>query len=140
LTINLSEQSFPGKFDQLKHISDFVSAFAREAGFPEEEIYQISLAVDEACSNIIEHAYGKEQEGCIDCSCSFDQAALTISLRDDGRSFSPDEVPQPKISAPLKHRKAHGLGYFFIQKIMDDVQYTPNAGYGNLLVLRKRIG
>ena len=140
MTIKLSEQTFPGEFNQLKHISDFVSNFAREAGFPEEEIYQISLAVDEACSNIIEHAYGKEQEGCIDCACSYDLTALTITLRDDGKPFSPDEVPQPKINAPLKHRQAHGLGYFFIQKIMDEVEYTPNAGFGNLLVLRKRIG
>ena len=140
MTIIISEQTFPGKFSQLKHICDFVGNFAREAGFPEDTIYQISLAVDEACSNIIEHAYGSEQEGCIDCLCSFTQPVLTVSLRDDGKPFSPDEVPHPNIDAPLKHRKGHGLGYFFIQNIMDEVSYTPNTGNGNLLILKKQLG
>jgi serine/threonine-protein kinase RsbW len=140
LTIKISEQTFPGKYSQLKHICEFVGNFAREVGFPEDVIYPITLAVDEACSNIIEHAYGSEQEGCIDCTCSFAESILAIALRDDGKAFSPDEIPHPDIKAPLKHRKAHGLGYYFIQHIMDEVSYTPNAGNGNLLILRKQLG
>ncbi|MBI9050067.1 MAG: GAF domain-containing protein [Anaerolineaceae bacterium] len=135
-----SEQTFPGKYNQLRLICEFVNAFAEEAGFSENDLYQISLAVDEACSNIIEHAYGAEDRGNIECSCSFVSSVLTITLRDDGQPFSPDDVPKPNIHAPLKQRKGHGLGYFFIQKIMDDVIYSPNDGNGNLLVLRKKLG
>ena len=133
-------RSFPGAYNQLKEICSFVSHFAESVGFSDDETYQICMAVDEACSNIIEHAYGFENQGIIDCSLSFDAPALFIQLRDDGRPFSPGDIPKPNVKAPLKHRKNHGLGYFFMQNTMDEVAYSPNTGKGNLLVLRKDLG
>jgi serine/threonine-protein kinase RsbW len=133
-------QSFPSEYSQLKEICRFVTDFAHSSGFSEEETYQIAMAVDEACSNIIEHAYGGEKQGVIDCSCNFVESELIILLRDDGRPFSPGDIPKPNINAALKKRKNHGLGYFFMQNTMDDVSYSPNSGNGNLLSLRKKLG
>jgi serine/threonine-protein kinase RsbW len=130
-------QRFPGKYCELRNICDFVKTFVEESGFSEDESYEITMAVDEACSNIIEHAYGAEDLGFIDCTCSFDSQILTILLRDDGRSFSPQDIPKPNIHAALKKRKNHGLGYFIMQKTMDEVHYSPNTGAGNQLLLRK---
>ncbi len=130
-------QSFPGRYCQLKNICDFIKPFVEESGFSENETYEIMMAIDEACSNIIEHAYGAEGIGDIDCSCSFETPILTITLRDDGQAFSPRDIPKPNIHASLKNRKNHGLGYFIMQKIMNEVDYSPNTGDGNLLILRK---
>jgi serine/threonine-protein kinase RsbW len=132
-------QSFPGRYVQLRNICDFIKPFVEESGFSENETYEILMAVDEACSNIIEHAYGAEGIGDIDCSCSFEPPILTVLLRDNGKSFSPRDIPKPNIKASLKNRKNHGLGFFIMQKIMDEVQYSPNMGNGNQLILRKTL-
>ena len=48
----------PGETDYLHLIRDFVCAVARKMGFPDQRVGEIEIAVDEACANIIEHAYG----------------------------------------------------------------------------------
>lgn len=133
-------RTFAGEFSQLKEICKFVTRFVEETGFSEDETYQICMAVDEACSNIIEHAYGFDLKGVIDCTLSFDPPTLKIQLRDDGRPFSPGDIPKPNINAALKNRKNHGLGYFFMQHTMDEVSYSPNSGSGNFLILSKKLG
>ncbi len=59
---------FPGEFSSLAEISDFIAENTKLAGFDEMGTYAIQLAVDEACSNIIEHAYGKDLSGVIECN------------------------------------------------------------------------
>jgi serine/threonine-protein kinase RsbW len=56
----MSSQVFPGKFSSLEKISKFVKTEAENAALDDKSIYEVQLAVDEACSNIIEHAYNGE--------------------------------------------------------------------------------
>jgi len=130
-------QSFPGRYSSLAKIGDFVRKVATDAGFESFAIYSIEMAVDEACSNIIEHAYGGEGKGNIRCSCQLNESALTISLQDTGRSFDPSSVNAPNLSNNLEERQAHGLGLFFIRQWMDDVQFE-SSGKHNTLIMTKR--
>ena len=57
---------FPGEFDSLPAISDFASGAAEAAGLSEDAVYEVQLAVDEACANIIEHAYVLCRSGLIE--------------------------------------------------------------------------
>ena len=61
-------QRFPGRFESLVEISEFVARAAKEAGLDSKQVYAVRLAVDEACSNIIEHGYGDEEHGEIECA------------------------------------------------------------------------
>jgi serine/threonine-protein kinase RsbW len=130
-------KSFPGIYQNLARISEFVRQFAKEAGFDSLGIYSVEMAVDEACSNIIEHAYGGEGKGEIECTCSVALNSLTIILRDKGKKFNPSEIPQPNLSANLDERQAHGLGLFFINQWMDEVEFHSN-GNENVLTMVKR--
>jgi len=130
-------QSFPGNYENLARIADFVRKFAKDFGFESLALYSIEMAVDEACSNIIEHAYGSEGKGIIHCTCSFNGENLAIILKDHGKSFDPSMIPQPNLSQKLKDRKAHGLGLHFIRQWMDDVSFTSD-GSENILTLVKR--
>ena len=132
-----TDQSFPGEYASLAKIGDFVRKVAQEAGFESFAIYSIEMAVDEACSNIIEHAYGGEGKGTIHCACSVTEASLTIVLEDKGKTFNPAEVPQPNLSDQLDEREAHGLGVFFIRKWMDEVSFK-STRKGNRLTMVKR--
>ena len=63
----------PGRFESLARISEFVTAAAKSAGLAEDDVFHVEMAVDEACSNVIEHAYS-QQSGNIELTCSADEA------------------------------------------------------------------
>jgi serine/threonine-protein kinase RsbW len=128
----------PGRYKNLVKIADLVRQAAQEAGLDDIGIYAVETAVEEACANIIEHAYGGEGRGEIVCSCSVEDAGLVVQLRDHGRPFHPDEVPTPDVHAPLKKRRPHGLGVFIMRKWMDEVHFEFNPETGNLLTMVKR--
>lgn len=110
------------------------------AGLNDSEAYQVETAVDEACSNIIEHAYGGENIGDITCCCDCGPGSITITLKDNGKSFSPDNIPAPNINVNLEERESHGLGIFFIKKLMDEVYFDFSNPSENVLVMTKRKG
>lgn len=133
-------RNFPGNFKSLAPISDFVVAEAEAAGFSPNDVYAIQTAVDEACANIIDHAYGGEDIGDIQISIRTLEIGLQIILRDNGEPFNPDEVPEPDTSSPLEIRKERGLGVFFMRKLMDEVKFCFSSQRGNTLTLIKYKG
>jgi serine/threonine-protein kinase RsbW len=93
--------------------------------------------VDEACSNIIDHAYGGEDLGNIAIKVKETDSAIHIILKDKGKEFDPDDVPKPDIESPLEIRKERGLGIFFMRKLMDQVIFEFSKEKGNKLTLIK---
>jgi serine/threonine-protein kinase RsbW len=137
-TKTVQKMVFPGEFDSLTEISEFITRFAEAAGLEARDIYAVQLAVDEACSNIIQHAYGGEGEGDIECTCSLDEEGLTVVLRDEGCPFNPDEAPDPDLDADIEDRKIGGLGLYFIKQLMDQVGFEFTPDEGNVLTMVKR--
>jgi anti-sigma regulatory factor (Ser/Thr protein kinase) len=129
---------FPGRYESLAAIDRFVADAAEEVGFDEGTVYLVRLAVDEACSNIIAHAYGGEGDGVIECSCHPREDHLTVILRDQGQPFDPESVPPPNLSDDLEQRTGGGLGLYFIREIMDEVDFDSEPGAENVLILVKR--
>ena len=99
--------------------------------------YSIKTAVDEACSNIIDHAYGGEQGGDIECTCNMSDDSLKVILRDHGHAFDPSRVPEPDLSSPIENRKMRGLGLFFMRKLMDEIHFDFSDESGNVLTMVK---
>ena len=130
--------SFPGRFDSLAAIGEYVTRAAEAAGLDARSVQGVELAVDEACSNIIEHAYGGEGRGDIEVTYRIDGDGLTVLLRDYGSPFNPDGVPEPDLQAPLEERDAGGLGLHFMRQLMDQVRFEFTAGAGNVLTMVKR--
>ncbi len=140
--------TFPGRYDEIKSICTFVVQGAEEAGLDETAVFHIELACDEACTNIIEHAYGGEDKGNIVVSWQIDNGKFLITLQDNGRSFNPDDVPEPPISVkdktnqseiPYDQLQVGGLGIHFMRKLMDDVAFEFDEQAGNRLTLSKNI-
>ena len=134
----MSTTTFPGRFKSLVRISEFVSQFVEEAGLDETATYTVLVAVDEACTNIIEHAYGGEGRGDIQCACDVKEDTLTIILRDRGDPFDPASVPEPDFNVPLKELKFRGVGLVLMQKIMDEIEFTSTPDGENILTMIKR--
>lgn len=127
----------PGRYDRLEQICAFVAEVAVEAGLDETAVSRCQLAVDEACTNIIEHGYGGEDRGVIDITCAGGPGELTIKIHDHAPPFDPAEVPQPNLDAALEDLKIGGLGVYFMRQVMDVVEFSYENG-GNTLTLIKR--
>ena len=124
----------------LKNLSDireFVKDSAEVAGFSEGEIYEIRLAVDEACANIISHGY-KGNDGDITVTVDHDNDSLTVSLRDSAPLYNPlEETPSPNLDIPLEERAIGGMGVLIVKQNTDCVKYQHSATGGNELILTK---
>ena len=130
--------TFPGRYDSLAKISEFVVQAAKDAGLDPKAVYAVALSVDEACCNIIDHAYGDEGIGDMQCSVQVEPGQLTVILRDQGNPYDPDSVPEPTLNVPLEEIKLGGAGVYLIKKLMDEVHYDSSSGSDNVLTLVKR--
>ena len=130
-------RTFPGQFENLAAISEFVTYNAEAAGLDARSVFAVQLAVDEACSNIIEHAYKGERQGYIECTCLASHAGLKVVLRDHGYPFNPESVPEPDVHACLEDRTGGGLGIFLMRQLMDEVHFESIPGKGNVLTMVK---
>jgi serine/threonine-protein kinase RsbW len=129
---------FSAKFDQLDAIRDFAAQAARDAGMDDSTTYAVELCIDEACTNIIEHAYEGIDGGEIECTCDINDQNLTIIIHDHGKSFDPSNIPFPDLGSDLETRPVGGLGVFLIKKLMDEVRFEPLGEVGNVLTMVKR--
>jgi serine/threonine-protein kinase RsbW len=134
-----NSKTFSGRYENLALIDAFVRQIACDAGFKLDDVYLIETAVDEACSNIIEHAYGGEERGDIDCSVSFDRQGITIVLKDRGEAFDPTKVREPNPKTTLKKAKHQGVGLLMMRKIMDKVHFECCTPDGNVLTMYKQL-
>jgi serine/threonine-protein kinase RsbW len=128
---------FPGRYESLSEIRDFVVEIAKEAGFQDFDLYAVELAVDEACSNIIEHAYGGENKGNIELTCNLTERGLEIVLRDHGKTFNPAIIPEPNFGLDIDELKPGGAGLFLMRKMMDEVTFDFSNDSGNVLTMIK---
>jgi serine/threonine-protein kinase RsbW len=128
---------FLARFVYLDDMREFVGQAAADTGLDEKQVYAVQLAVDEACTNIIEHAYGGECDDEIEITCNVQDEGLTVIIRDHGQTFDPTIVPEPNLKASLAERGIGGLGLYLIRKMMDDVRFESSPDSGNVLTMLK---
>lgn len=122
----------------LDPLREFAAAAAAEAGLGVQETAVVILAVEEACSNVIDHAYAGVGDGEIEVCCDARAGELTIRIRDRGAPFDITTVRAPVLGPNLDERPVGGLGVHLIRELMDEVRFESSAAQGNLLTLVKR--
>lgn len=113
----------PSQTKNLELIRNFVGEVARKVGFEGNEIDKIELAVDEACTNVIQHAYKRQEGKDIDVAVKLDYQKLTIVVTDKGDTFTPDQVEIPDLEKYLAELRVGGLGIYLMKSLMDEVEY-----------------
>jgi serine/threonine-protein kinase RsbW len=95
--------------------------------------YNVELAVYEACTNIVEHAYGKAG-GRIEVTVTLASLPnrLIVDLVDFGVGFDLAAIPDPDLDVP----KVHGYGLFLVRELMDEVIYHPEAGQNHWRLIK----
>ena len=125
--------------ENLAEIRMFIQGIASLVGFEQESIDNMMLAVDEACTNIIKHAYKSYPDGEILIKIKYEDKKLIITIIDYGKSFAPDSVPEPDIQEYYKQHKVGGLGMYLMRTLMDDVKYISVPGKYNQVLLSKSL-
>ncbi len=123
--------------DHLHEVREFVSQVARQFGFGDEETANIVLAVDEACTNVIEHAYNNAPDKEITVEIRPANGMFEIRVLDEGKSFNPDAVKPPNLKKHLSEYRRGGLGIYLMKTLMDKVEYNFSPGKKNEVRLTK---
>jgi serine/threonine-protein kinase RsbW len=128
-----------GNFEELIKVRNFIQDNAKAFGFDEDIAYNISLAVDEACTNLILYAYNLDKSRKICIKLESDNDQYMISILDDGLPFNPLEMPSPEMNEYLKRFKRGGLGIHIMRSVMDKIEYYPasdNSSYNTLKLIK----
>jgi len=127
---------FPARAAELKGVRDAVREAVEGCGCSAKSTADIVLATDEACQNIIRHAYRGESDDVIEFEIEHRGDDLVFSLVDHAPAIDPSRV-QPR---DLDDIRPGGLGTHFIRRVMDEVEFLrPASGRGNLLKMVRRI-
>lgn len=129
----------PSQTEYLEIIREFVSRVARKVGFKEDDASKIELAVDEACTNVIEHAYGGDGKKMIDIAIQVDYPGqkMSIIITDQGRGFDPSKLLAPDMKKYLQEMRVGGLGVYLMQSLMDEINFEVKPGPKNQVKLVK---
>lgn len=138
---NIAKFCTSGDNSELHNIREFIIAQAQEFGFKEDESQKIALAVDEACSNLVRHAYKLASDKQICLEVENDSNDFIIKILDEGAPFDPLDNPTPDMNDYFKNFKRGGLGIHIMRLIMDEIHYYPatEINLRNMLYLKKSL-
>ena len=131
--MNEIEIKLPSDPQFLKIIRSGISQISKICGFSNEESNAVTIAVDEAASNIIKHTYNGAKNELIVVNFRILEDRLEVVLRDFGEKVDPETIK----SRDLNEIRPGGLGVHLIKSTMDVVNYDNSFEVGNQLTMVK---
>ncbi|TVQ65262.1 MAG: ATP-binding protein [Balneolaceae bacterium] len=125
--------------EHLSEVREFVSMHAGLHGFNDKEIADIRLAVDEACTNIIKHAYKYDPSKEIGIVITVDDEKFMIVITDQGEPFDKKKYQKPSLKKQIAQKKRGGMGVHLMRKLMDEVRYSKTDNLNTLCMCKNRI-
>lgn len=123
----------------LPQVLAFVRSGCQAAGLSDDAAFACELAADEACTNVIEHAYRGRRDGVIRISWQRDDDVFVLHFHDRGKPFDPTKISRPPLNRRLEERTVGGLGLHFMRSMMDEVRFEFDKNAGNTLTMVKRV-
>ncbi len=131
----LVELRFPSENRYLHMLHQLTKNLAESTGFEAVEAEQIALAVDEAATNVIQHAYGGEPDNEIEVHFDPEGDSLDIVIFHEGESLDSVPVPEFDLDKLVAEKRKGGLGLTIMRQMMDKVEHG-RAGTGkNMCVM-----
>jgi serine/threonine-protein kinase RsbW len=132
------ELEVEARVENIPVIADFVSNALEQFGADTASTNEVQLVIDEACTNVIKHAYAGVV-GPLKLVLEMTGDDLIIVLNDKGKPFDPRSVPPPDLGTDVETRRIGGLGMYFMEKLTDEITYSFDARLGNRLTMKKRL-
>jgi stage II sporulation protein AB (anti-sigma F factor) len=112
-----------------------VATFASQLEFTLAEIEEIRVAVSEAVSNCVIHAY-PQNPGIVKLNLTISEGSLTVQIADYGKGI--EDVEQAKQATFSTEPEHMGLGLVFMESFMDEMSLNSRPGEGTLVIMKKR--
>lgn len=125
----LMELRFPSDSKYLHMVHELTRLLAVTTGFDAAEAEKIALAVDEATTNVVQHAYKGEEGHEIEVHFDPEGDNLEIVIFHDGKPLESMPVPEFDLDELVAEHKTGGLGLTIMRQMMDKVEHT-KAGTG----------
>lgn len=138
MTPDIHELNVDASSGAVPVVTEFMADCCRAFGVDDDTSFAIQLAVDEATTNIVQHAY-KGGHGPLQLRCWVAQHDVFVELRDQGKRFLPEDVQPPTLSGPLSARRIGGLGLHFMRQLMDDVQFSIDETGNRVLMIKRDV-
>ena len=123
--------------DSVDQAEELASAAAGRAGFDEDDLMKIGMAVREAMVNAVAHGNRYNANKKVRLSLSHSPERFTIVIADEGEGFDFEALPDPL--APENLLRTSGRGIFLIRSFMDDVQLRRLESGGTEVTLVKTV-
>ena len=129
----------PSQTRYLNLVTGLAKRASLVAGMDDATAAKVSIAVDEAVTNVIIHAYGNEADHLVEIELRFTATALEIHIWHTGRGIREDQVILPDPGEYVKHPRKGGLGLLLMSRFMDEVHFLEGKERNECCMI-KRVG
>lgn len=130
------ELKLPSRLESIDVAVTEAIKFASGVGLSDEELYAIDMAMRESVANAVKHGNLLDETKPVEIALRDSDSGFEVSVRDFGRGFAVDEVPDP--TNPENLLKANGRGILFIRTFMDEVEWVNHAEGGTIIKMLKK--
>jgi len=128
----------PARSAYLALVGTVVRWFGRRAGLSDEHCRDLEVAVDEACTNVIRHAFPGTADGEMTVICSASPNGLEVTIQDKGKPFDPEHGVEIARDKRSRDPASGGMGLLLIRQLTDAVRYQWDEEQGNQFTLVKQ--
>ncbi len=136
MTEKAIELKLPSRLESIDEAVTQAVKFASGIGLSEEELYAIDMAMRESVANAVKHGNLLDETKPVVIALSDSVKGFEVSVRDFGKGFDVDEIPDP--TNPENLLKATGRGILFIRTFMDEVEWTNHSEGGTIIKMLKK--
>ena len=131
------ERFLDSTLESVDHAEEIAVGLAKRAGFGEDDLTKIGMAVRESMVNAVVHGNRYNANKKVRFSVSKNSESLTVRIADEGEGFDFENLPDPCAGENLF--RSSGRGIFLIRSFMDEFQIRRLAPGGLEVVLIKRM-
>jgi serine/threonine-protein kinase RsbW len=132
------ERSLESTLESVDSAEELALGMAERAGFDDEDLMKIGMAVRESMVNAVVHGNKYNAHKKVRFSVSHTPQRLTVRIQDQGEGFEPESLPDPL--APENLMRTSGRGIFLIRSFMDEFAIRRHEQGGMEVTLVKYSG
>lgn len=136
MTENAIEIKLPSRLESIDEAVTEAINFANRIGLSDEDIYAVDMAMRESVANAVKHGNLLDETKPVVIALKDSSAGFEVSVRDFGKGFAVDEIPDP--TNPENLLKASGRGILFIRTFMDEVEWINHSEGGTIIKMLKK--
>ncbi len=125
----ISTLHLPVDLSYLPAAQAFINELARLAKFSQKDITFFNVAVEEAITNVVKHAFLPDEDAAFDVICELTPVEFKVIIRDKGLPFDPNQVEDFSAERSLDGDEQVGLGFRLMKGSVDQLSFH-NMGYG----------